>query len=366
MEVLPQVPVKPLIPAIPTDDKEFRELKEDLRAMGCDGLHARPWNVQSGDMLRKFLFLRGNQWDETTLRDPQNWTPDTWCEVYGFKRGIKEGWTGRKDGLFAGKFKGEVDPKEGLHPGNYRNPRVRRMLEFMMPILNLEKPKRITLTVANTMFGALSGVRLVNWGLVIHEIVARGIHLIGRKPSYLSPFIMHLYQYHGCTTVDEDDMLLLAAEEVVYKLQPVAEDTSTEGDHPIPDAPPSPPGSPPESFRRAGSPPPPSPHHPPPSPRHPPPSQHDARPSRTQAEAPWQNVDLSAWTFPENPFQRAYADQALNDCGPGNILRELANKVDRKELDQAKKELGEGPGQDGECTPQRPGVRHGLGVEPQE
>ena len=33
------------------------------------------------------------------------------------------------------------------------------------------------------------------------------------------------------------------------------------------------------------------------------------------------------------------ANHALNDCGPGNILRELAKTVDRKELDQAKKEL---------------------------
>ena len=54
---------------------------------------------------------------------------------------MKEGWAGRKDGLFAGKFKGEVDPKEGFHPGNCRNLRKRRMLEFMMPILNTEKPK---------------------------------------------------------------------------------------------------------------------------------------------------------------------------------------------------------------------------------
>ena len=30
MEVPPQVPVKPLISAILTDDKEFRELKEEL------------------------------------------------------------------------------------------------------------------------------------------------------------------------------------------------------------------------------------------------------------------------------------------------------------------------------------------------
>ena len=32
-------------------------------------------------------------------------------------------------------------------------------------------------------------------------------------------------------------------------------------------------------------------------------------------------------------------NQALNDCGPKNILRELANRADRKELDLAKKEL---------------------------
>jgi hypothetical protein len=33
------------------------------------------------------------------------------------------------------------------------------------------------------------------------------------------------------------------------------------------------------------------------------------------------------------------ASIALGGCGPGNILREIAKKVDRKELDQVKKEL---------------------------
>ena len=88
----------------------------------------------------------------------------------------------------------------------------------MMPILNPEKPKWVTLAVANTLFGALSGVRPVNWGVIIHEIVARGISQIGKKPSYIFPFIMHLYEYHHCTTVDEDDKLVTAREEILYKL----------------------------------------------------------------------------------------------------------------------------------------------------
>ena len=100
----------------------------------------------------------------------------------------------------------------------------------MMPIINPEKPKRVTLIVANTMFGALSGVRPVNYGLIIHEIVTRGISQIGKKPSYISPFIMHLYAYHGCTTVDVDDKLITAREEISYKLQPVPHKSSMESD----------------------------------------------------------------------------------------------------------------------------------------
>ena len=82
--------------------------------------------------------------------------------IHGVKCMGSRGKSRWEDGLFAKKFKGEVDPKEGLHPGNCRNLREQRMLEFMMPILNPEKPKRITLTVANTMFGVMSGVRPMN------------------------------------------------------------------------------------------------------------------------------------------------------------------------------------------------------------
>jgi hypothetical protein len=41
-EAIP-IPMKPLVPTIPTDDEELRQLGEDLRKMGCDGLLALPW-----------------------------------------------------------------------------------------------------------------------------------------------------------------------------------------------------------------------------------------------------------------------------------------------------------------------------------
>jgi hypothetical protein len=346
------IPMKPLVPAIPTNDEELRDLGADLRIMGCEGLLGQPWNVQEDHVLREFKFERGNQWLGTKRREPDNWTPDTWARVYGFQRGVGEGWACRKDGLFAGKFRGEVDPKQGLHPSNCRDPRERRVLEFLMPILNPEKPKRISLTMANTMFGALSGVRLVNWGLLIHEIVGRAIPHIGQKPSYISLFLLHLYRRYDCITADEEDLLTIAAEEVTYKVRPVIADSSTSSDPIIPDAPPSSPGSP--HPMRVPSPSPSSrrPVSPPPPPQQPYP---EAGPSR---EAPWRNVDLSSWDFPENPFKRVHdeldelqteyhrlehitkgASMALGNCGPGNILWEIAKRVDWKELDQVKREL---------------------------
>jgi hypothetical protein len=340
--------MKEAIP-IPTDDEELRELGEDLRSMGCEGLLGQPWNVQEDHVLREFKFERGNQWIGTKRRDPENWTPNTWARVYGFQRGVGEGWAGRKDGLFAGKFRGEVDPKEGLHPSNCRNPREQRMLEFFMPILNPEKPKRISLTMANTLFGSMSGVRPVNWGLLIHEVVGRAIPNIGRKPSYLSPFLLHLYRRYDCITADEEDMLVIAAEEVAYKVLPVVADSSTSNDPIISEAPPSSPGSPPpmrvssaaSSSRRPVSPPPP--------PQQP---QPEAGPSQTSL---WRNVDLSSWDFLENPFKIVHdeldelqtqyhrlehitkgASVTLGGCGPKNILRKIAKRTNRKEMDQVK------------------------------
>ena len=284
------IPLKPLVPAIPTDDEELRELGEDLRSMGCEGLLTQPWGVQDDKVLREFKYERENQWIGTKRRDPENWNPDTWARVYGFHRGVGAGWAGRKDGMFAKKFREDVDPKEGLHPSNCRNPREGRVLEFLMPIFYPEKPKRIFLTMANTLFGALSGVRPVNWGLLIHKIVGRALPSIQKRLSYLSPFILHLYKHYDYITAKEEDMLTIVAEEVTYKVRLNVAESSTSSDPIIPDAPPSLPGSPPfqrppaspPRIRRAVTPPPPSP------PQQPPNSK--AGPSRDFA---WRNVDPS-------------------------------------------------------------------------
>jgi hypothetical protein len=147
--------------------------------------------------------------------------------VYGFAPRKGEGWANRKDKFYVGKFRGDHNPKDGFHPGNCRNHKKQRVIEFILPILSPEKPKQLNITMANTMFGAMSGVRPVNWGRLILEYVEKYIPHIGRKPSFLSPYILHLYQHYRCINKAEEDALTIAEDEVAYKLGPEVELTES-------------------------------------------------------------------------------------------------------------------------------------------
>ena len=89
-----------------------------------------------------------------------------------------------------------------------------------MAPLSREKPKRLSITMANTLFGAMSGVRPVNWGRFIHEYLEKSLPQIGRKPLFVFPYILHLYQHHGCINEVEEVALTIPEDEVVYKLGP--------------------------------------------------------------------------------------------------------------------------------------------------
>ena len=91
-------------------------------------------------------------------------------EVYSF---WKEGsalasWT---DKYVDGKFSILINPKDRHAVAKYIDPKKRKVLEFVVLILYREKPNRVTVMVDNTIFGALSRIRKVSWGLVIQEVV---------------------------------------------------------------------------------------------------------------------------------------------------------------------------------------------------
>src|SRR5579875_1743502 len=204
------VSLKSVRPAIPAGQLEKDQLVADLEMMGCEGLILEPWAVKSEEMVKEFQKARSNEWDGTIRRDPDNWSPDLWADVYGFK---KEGRArcSRMEPWINGKFRLDIDAKDGHAVCDCIDPRERRVLEFVVPILYPEKPNRVTKEIGNTIFGSLSGKVKIKWGQLIYDIVSKLVSVLSsRKTTPLGPYLYHLYGRYGCLRKEEQETLKAA------------------------------------------------------------------------------------------------------------------------------------------------------------
>ena len=103
------------------------------------------------------------------------------------------------------KFLHEVDPKDGFPVRECKDTRERRFLEFLVPIVHPDKPTRVTHTLENTIFGAISGERSIGWSIIFMELVNRLVGRAGKaKLIPICPFLYHLYESKGLLTEDKE------------------------------------------------------------------------------------------------------------------------------------------------------------------
>ena len=120
-----------------------------------------------------------------------------------------------------GKFLHDVDPKDGFPVRECRDARERRVLEFLVPIVHLDTPTWVTRTLGNTIFGALSGDRLVDWARIFMELVNQLVGGAGKsKPSPIYPFLYHLYESKGLLMKEEEIDYRAAQELTRYRITP--------------------------------------------------------------------------------------------------------------------------------------------------
>ena len=153
--------IKAVVSGVPKSVKDRELLEEDLRHIGCHGFLDRLWGLRMEDMVVELLGDKDNRWHRTVRQAPEKWMAKEWRKVYGFGRG-GEGMASWTDQFIDGMFSGHVNPKDGYAVVDCKDLRVKRVLEFLVPLLYPEKPTRVTITVENTIFGALSGERPVD------------------------------------------------------------------------------------------------------------------------------------------------------------------------------------------------------------
>ena len=162
------------------------------------------------ELVVELLGEKDKRWHGTVRQAPEKWTAKEWQKVYGFAR-EGEGMASRTDRFIDGKFSGRVNPKDGYAVVDCKEPKARKVLEFLVPLLYPKKPMRVTIMVGNTIFGALSGERPVDWGVVGKDLVQRLLSGMDRsKTTPICPYVFHLYHSHE---------LLLPAEKKEYRIK---------------------------------------------------------------------------------------------------------------------------------------------------
>ena len=215
-----QISLKALVPVIPKTPTARQELEKDLTRIGCAGLLNKLWNIKDKGMVRELVEGAPNQFDHTIRCKLEKWTALVWRETYGFKPKGYE-WASRTDKYIVGQFSKSVNPKDGYVVSDCDDFRAKQVLEFLIPIMYPEKPTRVTVTVGNTMFGALLGDRPVDWGLLIYDVVIWMVGLVSKgKPTMVCPFMFHLYKERQVLRLPELATYTLAMEIVKYDCTP--------------------------------------------------------------------------------------------------------------------------------------------------
>ena len=192
-----------VVPAIPKEPGERAYLEEDLTRIGCIGLLSKPWTVKDERMVRELTIGAPNHYEGTVQARPETWDAGKWREAYGFSaRG--EGFASRMDRFISGKSRNATNPEDGFAIADCEDSRAKRVLEFLIPILYLEKPTQVTVMVGNTIFGTLLGEWKVDWAIVLQAVVAKLVEGARKlKATPIGPYMFHLYMGHELLNGEE-------------------------------------------------------------------------------------------------------------------------------------------------------------------
>ena len=139
-----------------------------------------------------------------------------------------EGMATRAERYVEAKFANPPHPKDEYSLPECTDPRSRRVLEFLVPILYREKPARVTVIVGNTIFGAYNGERKVDWALVIWDVVKRLLTKVGKsKPTLIYPYLLHLYIAHDVIQADDKKVYMVGESFMRHEVDPEEEEESS-------------------------------------------------------------------------------------------------------------------------------------------
>ena len=104
-------------------------------------------------MARELKEGASNEWDHIIWAQPGRRTPEQWREAYNFKRSGSVIYF-RTENFVGGRFSQKRDSKDVYIMEDCIDPRARRVLEYIVPIVYSERPTRCTTSLVVTILGS--------------------------------------------------------------------------------------------------------------------------------------------------------------------------------------------------------------------
>ena len=186
--------------------------------MHCAELMVYPWTVSERHVLAE---LRTKEVPACIPTDslrakPRMWTAEQWRSTYNFPDTVVGFDLGRTDIGLREKFSQPPSEKNGYRIDVCTDPRLRRVLEFLVPVFSPDKPHTVTMGILRTIYGAYTGKRMCGWQHLLCKMVERELAKLGNKKGCpLAPYLMHLYAHAGVLTRGERDTLELQRMDVL-------------------------------------------------------------------------------------------------------------------------------------------------------
>ena len=123
------------------------DFEDDLIRMGCVGLYEKPWFFPKGTMVAELLPPGEPRGDYRA--NPRARTRELWRNVYSFAE--EKEWKLEVDRkLLEEHLSSGYDPSECYRSEQFKNRRLRRVVEFLNPIFHPNRHERITAKLATT------------------------------------------------------------------------------------------------------------------------------------------------------------------------------------------------------------------------
>jgi hypothetical protein len=152
------------------EDKERREiLKENLKRMGCAMLSDLPWRYTDEKILKEFIAQRSTSFLATIRAKPGDWTAEMWSQKWKWTakgRGLPP----KKENLAKDNFVATHSSKDGWKLSECKHKELRKVLEFLVPLINPNKPKRVTIWVASAVVDCLINKVKYSWAKSLRRV----------------------------------------------------------------------------------------------------------------------------------------------------------------------------------------------------